>query len=458
MVEVLRGLLGLAVVLGLAWAMSSGKARFPLRVVAWGLGLQLLLAGLVLGTGVGETALRSAAVGVHNFVSLNVPGAGTIFGDLSWSDRSVPEGTRPMVHDHAHDGPHEHAQQRIYAGETGEGDAHRHTYPGAQPGFIFAFAATGLLVIIPFAALVGVLYHLGVMQVVIWAMAKVMTATMGVSGAEAMAMSANLFVGQTEAPLAVKPYLPGMTQSELMCMMTGGFATVAGSVLVVYMGVLGPDIGPHLLTASLLSAPAAIAIAKVVMPEAGQPATAGRVELKIERTASNVLEAAANGTTDGLKLYLNVVAMLIAFTFLVQLVNACLGLIWADLSVEAILGVLLAPFAWAIGVESWHDARLVGSLIGIKLTTNEFVAFAQMQAYMPVAEQGPAFRSERSAQLAAYALCGFANFASIGIQIGGISPLAPSRKGDLSRLALRAMLGGALASAATAAVAGMFLR
>jgi len=428
MVEVLRGMLGLAVVVGLAWAMSRHKGRFPWRVVAWGLGLQMILAVVVLGTGVGDRVLRGAAEGVAEFVRLNTFGATTVFGGLA-------------------------------EGVTG------------PAGFVFAFAATGLLVIIPFAALVGVLYHLGVMQVVIWAFARVMQATMGVSGAEAMAMSANLFVGQTEAPLAVKPYLPTMTQSELLALMTGGFATVAGSVLVVYMGVLGPDIGPHLLTASLLSAPAALAIAKVVIPETDTPATAGRVELRIQRTADNLLEAAANGTTDGLKLYLNVLAMLISFTFLIQLVNAILGLIWEPLSVQAILGIALAPFAWAIGVEGWHDARLVGSLIGVKLTTNEFVAFSQMQAYLPPAADaipaatagaeaaaGPVFESPRSAKIAAYALCGFANFASIGIQIGGITPLAPSRKQDLSRLALRAMLGGALASAATAAVAGMFLR
>ncbi|MEM6334654.1 MAG: nucleoside transporter C-terminal domain-containing protein [Planctomycetota bacterium] len=432
MIEVLRGLLGIAVLVGLAWAMSSHKGRFPWRVVAWGFGLQLALAGVVLGTGWGERVLRGAAEGVAEFVKLNTMGASTVFGGLA-------------------------------AG--GEGPA----------GFIFAFAATGLVVIIPFAALVGLLYHVGLMQVVIWLMARAMMVTMGVSGAEAMAMAANLFVGQTEAPLAVKPYLAGMTQSELMAMMTGGFATVAGSVLVVYMGVLGGEIGPHLLTASVLSAPAALAIAKVVMPEAGTPETAGRVELRVRRTANNAIEAAANGTTDGLKLYLNVLAMLVAFTFLIQFLNAGLGLaaggvnataVWvnlgpllpADLSIEMILGVLLAPVAWAIGVESWHDARLVGSLIGVKLTTNEFVAFAVMDGYLNPADGARGFDSERSAKLAAYALCGFANFASIGIQIGGISPLAPERKTELSRLALRAMLGGAMASAATAAVAGMFLR
>ncbi|MEL7089789.1 MAG: nucleoside transporter C-terminal domain-containing protein, partial [Planctomycetota bacterium] len=318
--------------------------------------------------------------------------------------------------------------------------------------------------------------HLHNAQVLIWCLARVMMVTMGVSGAEAMAMAANLFVGQTEAPLVVKPYIEKMTLSELNAMMTGGFATVAGSVLVVYLGYLGPDIGVHLLTASVLSAPAAFVIAKIVIPEKEKSATAGHVELKIKRDAHNLIEAAANGTQDGLKLYLNVVAMLLAFTALVQLVNWPLGEAGAavfesmplattdpatgrvldpgnPLSLAKIFGWALAPLAWCVGVGNWNDCQLFGALIGLKLTTNEFVAFAQMKVYL-----AEGFADPRSAKMAAYALCGFANFASIGIQIGGIAPLAPGRKTDLSRLAVRAMLGGALASASTAAVAGMFLR
>ncbi|MEM8781331.1 MAG: nucleoside transporter C-terminal domain-containing protein [Planctomycetota bacterium] len=440
-IDVARGIFGLVVVLGLAWAMSSHKRAMPWRVAVWGIGLQLLLAGLVLGTGIGQGAMAATAAGVQRFVQVNTFGAGMIFGPLA--------------------------------------------DPGTSGGFIFAFAATGLPVIIFFSALLAILYHVGFMQVLVWCMARVMMVTMGVSGAEAMAMAANVFVGQTEAPLVVKPYLPDMTRSELNAMMTGGFSTVAGSVLVVYMsffsetlGTLGTTIGPHLLTASVLSAPAAFVIAKIVLPETQTPKTAGAIPLKIERTADNVVEAAANGTTDGLKLYLNVVAMLIAFTALVKLVDwplAVIGAAWFEMPAEGngalslayLLGWALAPLAWAIGVNGWTDCRLVGGLIGLKLTTNEFVAFSELVAAAspPTAEQIAAnpeladapVLSERGAQLVAYALCGFANFASVGIQIGGITPLAPERKTELSRLAVRAMLGGALASACTAAVAGMFL-
>lgn len=431
MEHVLRGLLGLAVLLTLAWAMSADRRRLPWRVIGWGIGLQIALGALVLGTGMGERALGAAARGVQRFVEVNGFGASMLFGDLA--------------------------------------------DPAREGGFIFAFAATGLLVIIFFSALMSVLYHLGVMQVLVWLLARVMMVTMGVSGAEAMAMSANLFVGQTEAPLVVKPYIPGMTLSELNAMMTGGFATVAGSVLVVYMGVLGPEIGPHLLTASLLSAPAAFVIAKIIRPETQTPETAGHAPLRIERDAHNLIEAAANGTSDGLKLYLNVVAMLLAFTALVKLVDWPLGAIgtaWFDMAADGpgalslawLFGQVLAPVGWAVGVEGWHDARLYGQLVGLKLATNEFVAFEAMLQRLPDPALDPAsgvmpagFITERSAKLAAYALCGFSNFASVGIQIGGITPLAPERKTDLSRLAVRAMLGGALASACTAAVAGMFL-
>ncbi len=442
-------MLGVLVVLSLAWAMSSHKRRVPWRVVVWGMGLQLGLAVLVLGTGMGKRALEMAAVGVQEFVKVNAFGAAMIFGPLA--------------------------------------------DPGTSGGFIFAFAATGLPVIIFFSALLAVLYHIGVMQVLVWSMARVMMVTMGVSGAEAMAMAANLFVGQTEAPLVVRPYLPEMTRSELNAMMTGGFATVAGSVLVVYMSFFAESIGPHLLTASLLSAPAAFVIAKIILPEVGTPVTMGSAPLRIERTADNVIEAATNGTTDGLKLYLNVIAMLLAFTALVKLVDwplAAAGQAWwgmpgqgsGAMSLAYLMGWVLAPLMWCIGVEGWTDCRLVGGLVGLKLSTNEFVAFTELASVVPlpppeivtsspplevvssaseaveVAGGGGPRLSPRSAKLAAYVLCGFANFASVGIQIGGITPLAPERKTELSRLALRAMLGGALASACTAAVAGMFLR
>jgi CNT family concentrative nucleoside transporter len=261
-----------------------------------------------------------------------------------------------------------------------------------------------------------------------------------------------------------------MTLSELNALMTGGFATVAGSVLAVYMGLLGPDLAPHLLTASVMSAPAAFVVAKLIRPETEEPATGRSIKLRIGRTANNVIEAAAAGTQDGLKLYLNVVAMLIAFMALINLVDWPLGFFGeialsmprepigetpADpLSLARLFGWILAPLAWCMGVQGWHDCQLFGSLIGTKLAVTELIAFSQLVELR--ADQ--AFAHERTAKMAAYALCGFANFASIGIQMGGITPLAPDRRADLARLALRAMLGGAIASAMTATIAGMFLR
>jgi CNT family concentrative nucleoside transporter len=423
----LRAFIGIVVLLSLAWAMSFHRRRFPWRVVLWGMGLQLGLAGLILGTGFGYEALEAAKGFVVRLIAVNDRGTEMIFGDLAKGDGPV--------------------------------------------GFIFAFATSGLVVIIFFSALMAVLYHLGIMQVIVWLLARVMSFFMGVSGAEAMAMAANVFAGQTEAPLVVRPYIPKMTMSELNALMTGGFATVAGSVLAVYIGILGPEIGAHLLTASLLSAPAAFVIAKIICPETEEPVTGRDVKLRIDRTAHNLIEAAANGTQDGLKLWLNVIAMLIAFTALVELVNWPLGSLGESvfemapgaLSVSTIFGWILAPFAWCIGVDNWHDCQLVGGLIGTKLAINEFVAFFDMGALLGPIDVATGLHPEsqfvnpRSAKLVAYSMCGFANFASIGIQLGGITPLAPERKTDLTRLAVRAMLGGALASSCTAAVAGMFI-
>jgi concentrative nucleoside transporter, CNT family len=414
----LRALIGIVVLLSLAWLMSSNRRRFPWRVVLWGMGLQLGLAFLILGNDVGYGALEGVRLFIEKLALMTSDGATSVFGDLG-------------------------------VGREG------------KLGFIFAFSTGGLIVIIFFAALMSVLYHLGIMQVIIWALARVMSWLLGVSGAESLAMAANVFVGQTEAPLVVRPYLSKMTMSELNALMTGGFATVAGSVLAVYMGWLGPEVGQHLLTASLLSAPAAFVIAKIVRPETEQPVTAGKVELRFERTANNLIEAAANGTQDGLKLWLNVIAMLIAFMAFIALINWPLG--WAgeyffamqagELSLQWVFGWVLSPLAWCVGVDGWQDCRLFGSLIGVKLVSTEFVAFADMKEMV----EADAFQHARSAKLVAYALCGFANFASIGIQLGGITPLAPERKTDLSKLAMRAMLGGALASSCTAAVAGMFI-
>ena len=420
---ILRGLLGLAFFIGLAWLMSSDRRRFPVRVVFGGLALQLGLAWFCLKTEVGLAFFQAIAGFVTKLISMAEPGTRLVFGNLA--DANFEEGGW---------------------------------------GYAFAFASNGLPVILFFSALMAILYHAGIMQRIVYALARVMTALMGVSGAESMAMAANVFVGQTEAPLVVKPYIADMTKSELNALMTGGFATIAGSVLAVYLGLLGEEYGPHLLTASVMSAPAAFLIAKVMLPESEVSATGANVELRVERTASNAIEAAANGTSDGLKLWLNVVAMLIAFMGLISLVDWFLAAIsetslWTiegGLSLDRIFSWVFSPFAWMMGVESWHDCQLMGSLLGTKVAVNEFIAFNGMLELL--AQTGEAtFDSPRTAKMAAYALCGFANFASIGIQIGGISPLAPERKPVIASLALRAMIGGAFASWMTATVAGMFL-
>lgn len=413
-----RGLIGLLFFCLVAWGLSSHRRRFPWRIVIFGLAMQAVLGGLILGTEVGSSVFQELSTFVQRLIEMAEPGARLVFGPLS-----DPVAMEPVV--------------------------------GKSGAFIFAFAGRGLVAIIFFSALMAVLYHMGIMQVLVYGLAKLMTAVLGVSGAEAMAMAANVFVGQTEAPLVVRPYIEKMTLSELNALMTGGFATIAGSVLAVYIGVLGEEYGPHLLTASVMSAPAAFLVAKIMLPECEESETGGTVEFRLERTANNVIEAAANGTSDGLKLWLNVIAMLIAFTGLVTLVDWPLGEV--GLSLQMIFGWVFSPVAWMMGVEGSHDCQLFGGLLGAKISVNEFVAFTQLQSMLPGGDGQSVFEHERSAQMAAYALCGFANFASIGIQIGGITPLAPSRKSDLARLAPRAMLGGAMASWMTATMAGMFL-
>ena len=415
----LRALIGVVFFCAAARLLSRRSAPFPWRVVLVGIAMQVGIALAILRTDAGQRVFDRLGAFFGKLVSMTEPGATMVFGSLA--------------------------------------------DPGSPAGFVFAFAGRGLLVIIFFSALMALLYHFGVMQVVVWVMAKVMSRLMGLSGAESMANAANVFLGQTEAPLVVRPYIAGMTRSELNALMVGGFANVAGSVMAVYMARLGPEYAPHLVTVSVMSAPAAFVIAKLLVPETEASATAGRCELRIERTATNAVEAVANGTTEGLHLWLNVIAMLIAFVALVTFVDWPLGWLGEALGLEGglslarIFGWIFAPVAWLMGVEGWHDCQLFGSLLGTQMSVNELVAYTRLAEMRPGGGGAQTFEHLRSAKMAAYALCNFANLGSIGIQIGGIGALAPGRRADLSRLAFRAMLGGACACWMCAAVAGVFL-
>jgi CNT family concentrative nucleoside transporter len=317
---------------------------------------------------------------------------------------------------------------------------------------LFAFKV--LPTIIFFSSMITILYYLGVLQWIVKIFAKVMVKVMGTSGAESLASAVNVFVGQTEAPLLIRPYVPFLTQSELMAVMTGGFANIAGGVLAAYVS-MGVDAG-HLIASSVMSAPASLLMAKLMFPETEESQTAGTVRIEVERPWANIIDAAADGASEGLKLALNVAAMLIAFIAVIAFVNALLGkagalLGYPGFSLEVILGYLFRPLAWVMGVP-WKEAGSVGSLLGIKTVINEFVGYARLQEMVHAG-----MLSERSRTIATYAMCGFANFSSIAIQIGGIGAMAPNRKHDLARLGLKAMIAGALATFQTATIAGMLL-
>ena len=429
----LRGLVGVVLLALGAWALSVNRRRIPWRIVLWGLGLQFLFALLILRTAVGAGIFDAANDVILATVGFTVEGARFVFGDLVWNN--VPVGV----------------------GEPGNGPFVDEGRQVARTGAFFAFNV--LPTIIFFASLMTVFYHLGIMQKVVGGIAWVMQRTMKTSGAETLSAAGNIFVGQTEAPLLVKPFVDRMTRSELMAVMTGGFATVAGGVMAAYAGMLVgffPDIAGHLMAASVMSAPAALVVAKLMVPEEEVSETAGTLKTSLERTDVNVIEAAARGAGEGLHLALNVGAMLLAFLALIALINAVLG--WAGglvgvqgLSLEGILGWVLSPLAWVMGV-AWEDAAAVGSLMGLKTVATEFVAYLGLADTM--AESAV---SARSATIATYALSGFANFSSIAIQIGGIGGIAPRRRKDLSRLALRAMIGGSIAAFMTAAIAGVLI-
>ena len=435
LLERLRSLLGLLVLTGVAWLLSIDRSRIDWRIVGWGLGLQLLFALFILKTDLGAGFFRVASDIVVALLGFTNDGASFIFGDLV--NQTIPVGTGTV---------------------GGGGDFAAAAGQVAHAGAAFAFSV--LPTIIFFSALMTVLYHIGVMQVAVRGVAWVMQRTMGTSGAETLSAAGNIFVGQTEAPLLIKPFIERMTMSELMVVMTGGFATVAGGVLAAYVGMLlafFPDVAGHLLAASVMSAPAALVVAKLMYPETGEPETAGTLEINVERPDVNVIDAAARGASEGLFLALNVGAMLLAFIALIAMVNGMIGWVggafgYDALTLELILGWLLSPLAWLMGVP-WSDATAVGSLMGIKTVLNEFVAYLQLAAALGA--EGTL--QPRSVIIATYALSGFANFSSIAIQIGGIGGIAPSRRQDLSKLGLRAMVGGSIAAFMTATVAGMIL-
>jgi CNT family concentrative nucleoside transporter len=429
------GILGIATMIAIAWLLSADRRRVSWRLVGIAVAVQAVLGVLVLKTGVGRALFHGANVVFTRLLGFTEQGARFIFGNLARTN--VPVGTpvgEPI--DMAPLGP-----------PTG----------WAATGAYFAFGV--LPTIIFFSSLMSVLYYLGVMQRIVQAMAWVFQRLLGTSGAETLSATGNIFVGQTEAPLLIKPFVKTMTVSELNTVMVGGFATIAGGVMAAYVGMLSPyfpDIAGHLLTASVMNAPAGLLISKVLMPELGQPATRGTVKIELEKTEANVIEAAAAGAGQGLQLALNVGAMLLAFIALIALLNygvgALGGLVGIEgLSLERIFGWLLAPLAWLMGVP-WSDAGTVGSLVGVKVVVNEFVAYLHLAGILGAGGEG---LDPRAAIIATYALLGFANFSSIAIQIGGIGGLAPERRSDLARLGLKAMIGGNLAAFMSASLAGM---
>ncbi len=393
---------GLGLMLLAAYGLSNNRKAIDFRVVGWGLALQLSFALFILKTSPGAIVFNSISRGITTMLGFADAGSVFMFGPLASDTESF--------------------------------------------GVLIAFQV--LPIIIFTAALFSLLYHFGIMQPVVLVFAKVMEKTMRTSGAESLAAAANVFMGMTEAPLVVKPFVPRMTESEMMALMTGGMATIAGSVMAGYVR-LGVDAG-HLLTASVMAAPAGLVIAKMMNPETEAPETRGHVEVAMGRDSVNFIDAIARGTSDGLRLALNVGAMLIAFVALIALANGILGIV--GITLQQILGVLFAPIAFTLGVP-WNDVLTVGSLLGQKVILNEFVAYSSLTQIM----ETPGALDPRSVVIVTYALAGFANLGSIGIMIGGIGGIAPDRRDDLARLGLRSLLGGTMATFMTASIAGMLL-
>jgi len=409
------GILGLLTMLGLAYAFSTNRRAIRLKTVAWGLALQFAFAVFVLRVDFGRRMFQSAGDAANRVLSYALVGSEFVFGDLGRK--------------------------------------------GSNAGFIFAFQVLPIVIFI--CALFAILYHYGIMQFIIRIAAWVMTRFMGASGAESLNVAASIFMGQTEAPVTIRPFLPDLTRSELMTVMTSGMAHVSGAMMAAYFAF---GVEPrHVLSAVIMTAPGTILVAKMLVPETEQPKTAGRVVMSEDEVAAekneNLLGAIARGTSDGLHMALNIAAMLIAFIALIHLLDGALhgihtglarfGFLWFPPSLESIFGALFAPVAWVIGVP-WHDCKAIGNLLGTRMVLNELFAYSML---------GPqkATLDPRSFTIATFALCGFANLGSIGIQIGGIGALAPNKRGELARLGVRAMLAGTMANLMSASIAGMLL-
>lgn len=405
--ERLLPLVGMLTILAISYALSTDRKAIRGKTVAWGLGLQLALAVFVLKTDVGQRLFAFVGDKIREMLELSYEGSKVVFGGL---------------------------------GVKG----------GGQYGVIFAFQVLPTIIFV--ASLFAVLYYLGVMQLVVKAFAKVMTSLMGASGAESLNVAASIFMGQTEAPLTIKPFLSKMTRSELMCVMTSGMAHISGGIMAAYI-LFGME-AKHLLAAVIMTAPGTLLLAKILVPETETPETAGTLKVDIPRTDKSLVGAAARGTGEGLHLALNVAAMLISFLALVALANWILGGIgglagYPQLSMELILGKILRPLAFVMGVP-WHDSEAIGSLLGQRTILNEFIAYQRLGELKATLDP-------KSFTIATYALCGFANLSSIGIQIGGIGALAPDRRDDLASLAFRALLAGTFANFLTACIAGILL-
>ena len=402
----LIGVFGIFILLAIAMAMSNNRLAISWRLVFWGLSLQLTFAIIILKTPIGIPFFGAIDIFVKNLLSFSDAGSDFLFKSFGQNIVEAP---------------------------------------------LMNFAFRILPTLIFFSSLINVLYHLGVMQFLVKSTARIMQKTMGTSGSETLCISGNIFVGQTEAPLLVQPFVSKMTNSELTAVMIGGFATVAGGVMAMYVSMLGniDGIAGHLLAASIMSAPAALVVAKIIYPETEESQTKGDLTISIKNDDDNIMEALSTGATNGMKLAANVAAMLIAFVATIAMVNAVLSLF--GLSLEQILGWIFSPLAWVMGVP-WQEAYVVGSLMGKKLVLTELIAFGDLSTLI-----SDNVLSERSAIISSYALCGFANFASIGIQLGGIGGIAPERRKDIAQLGLKTMFGGAIASWLTATIAGLLI-